>query len=55
MEKQPINSINGKFNVGGLLIDRPFKIRRLGHFGIIAIKMDEALNFYHSFLVTFNC
>ena len=22
-----------RYNVGGILLDRPFKIRRLGHFG----------------------
>ena len=42
--------INGKYNVGGVLLDRPFKIRRLGHFGINAIKMEEALHFYHSLM-----
>jgi hypothetical protein len=28
------DSISGKFNVGGLLLNQPFRIRRLGHFGI---------------------
>jgi len=45
-----LDSIDGKFNVGGVLLDRPFKIRRLGHFGINALKMEEALHFYHSLL-----
>ena len=44
------DSINGKYNVGGVLLDRPFKIRRLGHFGINAIKMEESLHFYHSLM-----
>ena len=42
-----LDNIDGKYNVGGILLDRPFKIRRLGHFGINAIKMEEALHFYH--------
>jgi catechol 2,3-dioxygenase-like lactoylglutathione lyase family enzyme len=44
------DTINGKFNVGGVLLDQPFKIRRLGHFGINATKMEEALHFYHALL-----
>lgn len=35
-----------KYDVGGLLLDRPFKIRRLGHFGFNAVNMDEAKRFY---------
>jgi len=38
--------IDGKFNVGGVLLERPFKIRRLGHFGYNVYKMDEAKHFY---------
>jgi len=45
-----LDSIDGKYNVGGVLLDRPFKIRRLGHFGINAIKMEEALHFYHALM-----
>jgi len=45
-----VDTRDGKYSVGGVLMDRPFKIRRLGHFGINAIKMDEALRFYHSLL-----
>jgi catechol 2,3-dioxygenase-like lactoylglutathione lyase family enzyme len=44
------DTINGKYNVGGVLLDRPFKIRRLGHFGINGTRMEEALHFYHSLL-----
>ena len=29
-----------KYDVGGVLLDRPFKVRRLGHFGFDAIKME---------------
>jgi len=39
-----------KFNVGGVLLDRPFKIRRLGHFGFNLTKMDEGLRFYTDLL-----
>ncbi|MEK9684416.1 MAG: VOC family protein [Rhodospirillaceae bacterium] len=39
-----------KFNVGGVLLERPFKIRRLGHFGLNAVNMEAALQFYHSLL-----
>jgi len=45
-----LDNIDGRFNVGGVLLDRPFKIRRLGHFGINAIRMEEALHFYHALL-----
>jgi catechol 2,3-dioxygenase-like lactoylglutathione lyase family enzyme len=39
-----------KFSVGGVLYDQPFKIRRLGHFGINAYRMSDALYFYHDLL-----
>jgi catechol 2,3-dioxygenase-like lactoylglutathione lyase family enzyme len=42
--------INEKFDVGGVLLDRPFKIRRLGHFGYNCNKLDEALAFYRDLL-----
>ena len=35
-----------KFNVGGILLNQPFKIRRLGHFGFNLVKMDEGVRFY---------
>ena len=41
---------NGKHNVGGVLLDQPFKIRRLGHFGVNAIDMAGALRFYKDLL-----
>jgi catechol 2,3-dioxygenase-like lactoylglutathione lyase family enzyme len=46
--------IDGKFNVGGVLLDRPFKIRRLGHFGYNVYKMNEAMHFYRD-LLGFRC
>src|SRR5579884_1068069 len=42
--------IGSKYNVGGVLLDRPFKIRRLGHFGYNVYKMDEAMHFYNDLL-----
>ena len=42
--------IDTKFNVGGVMLDRPFKIRRLGHFGYNLYKMDEGLHFYRDLL-----
>ena len=35
-----------KFNVGGVVLDRPFKIRRLGHFGFNMTNMEEGRHFY---------
>ena len=40
------DSINGRFNVGGVLLDRPFKVRRLGHFGFNMSDAAGALDFY---------
>ena len=39
-----------KYDVGGVLLDRPFKVRRLGHFGFDAIKMEECRRFYNELL-----
>lgn len=41
---------NGTFNVGGVLLPRPFKIRRLGHFGFNARHMDAGRDFYTTLL-----
>jgi catechol 2,3-dioxygenase-like lactoylglutathione lyase family enzyme len=35
-----------KFDVGGVLLDRPFKIRRLGHFGYNVENVADCLHFY---------
>ncbi len=35
-----------KFNVGGVLLDQPFKIRRLGHFGFNLSNMEAGVHFY---------
>ena len=44
------DSMDEKFSVGGVLMDRPFKIRRLGHFGFNSYDHDAMLHFYHSLL-----
>jgi hypothetical protein len=38
------------YDVGGVLLDRPFKIRRLGHFGFNVDHVDEAFHFYTDLL-----
>ena len=35
-----------KFDVGGVMLDRPFKIRRLGHFGFNVVNMEACRHFY---------
>jgi catechol 2,3-dioxygenase-like lactoylglutathione lyase family enzyme len=35
-----------KFNVGGIFLNQPFKIRRLGHFGFNLVNMDDGVPFY---------
>jgi catechol 2,3-dioxygenase-like lactoylglutathione lyase family enzyme len=39
-------SVAAKYDVGGVMLDRPFKIRRLGHFGFNTDKIEEAAHFY---------
>ena len=41
---------SGKFNVGGIELDQPFKIRRLGHFGFNVDRLEESLEFYRDIL-----
>ena len=44
--KEPAMATNGtRYSVGGVLLPRPFKIRRLGHFGFNAVRMDEGRAF----------
>ena len=35
-----------KFDVGGVLLNQPFKIRRLGHFGFNLKNMEAGIHFY---------
>ena len=39
-----------KYNVGGVALDRPFKIRRLGHFGFNAADLEASRHFYFDLL-----
>lgn len=39
-----------RYDVGGVLLPRPFKVRRLGHFGFNAVKMAEGREFYSALL-----
>jgi catechol 2,3-dioxygenase-like lactoylglutathione lyase family enzyme len=44
-------SANGqRYNVGGVMLERPFKIRRLGHFGFNLDKLAEGREFYGDLL-----
>src|SRR5262245_59818099 len=43
-------TVNSRYNVGGVLLPRPFKIRRLGHFGFNVIKVTEGVEFYRDLL-----
>ena len=44
-------SVNGqRYNVGGVLLERPFKIRRLGHFGFNIDRLEAARHFYGDLL-----
>ncbi len=39
-------AVQNKFDVGGVMLDRPFKIRRLGHFGFNVVNMAECKRLY---------
>lgn len=39
-----------RFDVGGFMLERPFKIRRLGHFGFYAMEMQRSMHFYNELL-----
>jgi catechol 2,3-dioxygenase-like lactoylglutathione lyase family enzyme len=44
-------SANGhRYDVGGIRLERPFKIRRLGHFGFNMTKLEEGRHFYGDLL-----
>ena len=38
--------VGGQFDVGGVLLNQPFKIRRLGHFGFNLSNMEDGVRFY---------
>jgi catechol 2,3-dioxygenase-like lactoylglutathione lyase family enzyme len=41
-----IETTAATYDVGGVLLERPFKIRRLGHTGLNATRMEDCLRFY---------
>ncbi len=43
-------NFDDRFDVGGVLLKQPFKIRRLGHFGFNLINMDDGIRFYRDLL-----
>jgi len=45
-----MSSAPERYAVGGILLPRPFKIRRLGHFGFNATKLAEGREFYGDLL-----
>ncbi len=45
-----MTSLSSRYNVGGVLLPRPFKIRRLGHFGFNLLKLGDGLEFYTALL-----
>ena len=45
-----VESTNNRFDVGGLTLERPFQLRRLGHFGFYGRDMGKSLSFYRDLL-----
>ena len=45
-----VATANQLHSVGGVLLERPFKVRRLGHVGLNFTDMPAALNFYRTLL-----
>jgi len=45
-----MSSVNGRYNVGGVYLPRPFKVRRLGHFGFNVERLPEGREFYGDLL-----
>jgi catechol 2,3-dioxygenase-like lactoylglutathione lyase family enzyme len=42
-----MNAPSGGYNVGGVILSQPFKIRRLGHFGFNLSDLDQGVDFYN--------
>lgn len=42
--------MNEHFNVGGVLLERPFRVRRLGHFEFTSNRIRDSLHFYATLL-----
>lgn len=45
-----MQKVNGQYNVGGVLLSQPFKVRRLGHFGLNLRSLEEGVEFYSTLL-----
>src|SRR5262245_37526767 len=45
-----MTAVETKFDVGGVMLDRPFKIRRLGHFGFNVEDVNAGRHFYSDLL-----
>src|SRR5690349_19976364 len=45
-----MSDVGQRYNVGGIYLPRPFKIRRLGHFGFNVEKLPEGREFYGDLL-----
>ncbi len=43
-------AVRTKYNVGGIMLDQPFKVRRLGHFGFNVNDIPGNLRFYNELL-----
>jgi catechol 2,3-dioxygenase-like lactoylglutathione lyase family enzyme len=49
-EAPTMSAVTERYDVGGILLQRPFKIRRLGHFGFNVEKLPEGREFYGDLL-----
>jgi catechol 2,3-dioxygenase-like lactoylglutathione lyase family enzyme len=50
IERPPETHARSRFDVGGVLLDRPFRIRRLGHFGVNVDDVEAGIHFYSDLL-----
>src|SRR5438128_9499781 len=49
-EEQTMSAVTQRYNVGGVFLQRPFKVRRLGHFGFNVERLPEGREFYGDLL-----
>ena len=45
-----VDTAKQAFDVGGVMLERPFKVKRLGHVGFSVDNMDECMHFYRQLL-----
>ena len=50
MSATTMSATTQRYNVGGVMLPRPFKVRRLGHFGFNVEKIEEGRRFYGDLL-----